>query len=354
MNKPVREHIAFLDRLRGPAALLVVWAHWVGTFPEDRGLTPVFLPWVRRWVNAPLGIIQDFGFLGVCIFFLVSGFVITHVAQTETWREFLLKRIFRIYPLLILTVFLTLILMPAIRAQASLLTFILNTSLLAYFIQPQIIFVGVAWTLVIEIMFYALVLVCYPWRRRPALLLTAELGAIWLLLAVAREFGDSFFLFAASLTYVPYLVVGQIFYFGLYRKILKPGMMVLFLAASLFTIFQGLTHIHTQFLPVSNSYLISFGWAIVIFLGCLIFNQRLPRVGKPLKFLAETSYGLYLLHGVIGAAILEHAMARWGYYPALAAAGLGTLISVYVAYRFFERPVLHMIRSRYDAPRLGS
>lgn len=38
------------------------------------------------------------------VFFLVSGYVITHVLQTEQSLEFLVKRIFRIFPLYIFAV----------------------------------------------------------------------------------------------------------------------------------------------------------------------------------------------------------------------------------------------------------
>src|SRR5829696_6677708 len=47
------------------------------------------------------------GHLGVVIFFFVSGFVISHVAMAETRREFIIKRVFRIWPTLALAIVLT-------------------------------------------------------------------------------------------------------------------------------------------------------------------------------------------------------------------------------------------------------
>jgi peptidoglycan/LPS O-acetylase OafA/YrhL len=46
------------------------------------------------------------GHLGVGIFFLVSGFIISHVAEKETRAEFVVKRVLRIWPTLTIAVFL--------------------------------------------------------------------------------------------------------------------------------------------------------------------------------------------------------------------------------------------------------
>ena len=44
------------------------------------------------------------GAAGVIVFFLTSGYIITHVLQKEETAEFIVKRIFRIYPLYIFAV----------------------------------------------------------------------------------------------------------------------------------------------------------------------------------------------------------------------------------------------------------
>ena len=92
-----RSEIGFLTLLRGPAALCVVWAHYAGLSEHILGDSWCLLAWVRRYIDKPL-LTHDFGFLGVAIFFLISGFIITHVAQSEKRFEFLVKRILRIYP----------------------------------------------------------------------------------------------------------------------------------------------------------------------------------------------------------------------------------------------------------------
>lgn len=333
------EVIAFLDILRGPAALMVVWVHWMAQFPEKHGFTPVPTQIVRTWITEPLGIIQDFGWLGVCLFFLISGFIITHVAQRESRREFLIKRVFRIYPLLTLAVLLALLFSPSLRSLASLKTIALNVSLLNYFFYPQIIFVKVAWTLVIEVLFYVLMLGLYALRRRPEHLVSLELFFVLAVITLAHSWGTSFFLLAAAVAYLPYLIVGQLFYFGLYAKKLQLISFSVLLIAALGITLYGLQKIHTQFLPVENSYISSFGWAVVIFLLGLLFNSRLSAPSL-FKYLAYMSYTIYLLHGIVGDAALHYFFPIVGYTRALILTSFITGGAVFLVYHFYEKPIL--------------
>ncbi len=105
--------------LRAIAALMVVYDHLFGVLPSQYFGSPTFLvPLIQNNITTPLGIIQDFGWIGVALFFIVSGFIITHVAMRESRTEFLVKRIFRIYPPLILAILIVPVLRllsPAVR-----------------------------------------------------------------------------------------------------------------------------------------------------------------------------------------------------------------------------------------------
>ena len=101
-NRPVKtkEHLAFLDSLRGVAILLVFLVHC---------LNPAFNMHYLKWS----GIMRDFhvsrsfllvlpatlGWAGVPVFFAVSGFCIHLSFQRKPdWIDFTLRRFFRIYP----------------------------------------------------------------------------------------------------------------------------------------------------------------------------------------------------------------------------------------------------------------
>src|SRR5208282_2429062 len=73
----------------------------------------------ERWIFEPLHLMTHGGAMAVALFFLVSGFVITYVAQRETRREFAIKRVLRIFPPLWLSIVLLLVVDAAVLAWSS-------------------------------------------------------------------------------------------------------------------------------------------------------------------------------------------------------------------------------------------
>ncbi|WP_390902963.1 acyltransferase family protein [Vibrio qingdaonensis] len=88
----------FLDYLRAAASLIVVYAHLIAGRAGADYSQSVVSESVSRFLIHPFGIVQNFGFFCVAIFFLISGFVVAHVSLKESPSEFLLKRFFRIFP----------------------------------------------------------------------------------------------------------------------------------------------------------------------------------------------------------------------------------------------------------------
>ncbi|HEY8254564.1 MAG TPA: acyltransferase family protein, partial [Rhizomicrobium sp.] len=87
MAAPETKHFEILDGLRGVAAIAVLVGHASILFLQS------------TWVPRKL--------LAVQFFFMLSGFVITHAYEGKlragmTWREFMLRRIIRLYPLIVL------------------------------------------------------------------------------------------------------------------------------------------------------------------------------------------------------------------------------------------------------------
>lgn len=98
--KPGR--IAHLDSLRGLAALIVVFHHCLVTFPAFWAVyqRPATTPLMRLLGNTPFHILWA-GDEFVLVFFVLSGFVLSlpfwNGAQM-TFGQFVVRRIFRIYP----------------------------------------------------------------------------------------------------------------------------------------------------------------------------------------------------------------------------------------------------------------
>src|SRR5689334_16080977 len=90
-----------LDGLRGWAILLVLWGH----FPFVQGVEDI------RHIAMSLGT----GHLGVTVFFVLSGFLITRILIAEkkadrfSMKRFYLKRTLRIFPIYYLTLLIVVI-----------------------------------------------------------------------------------------------------------------------------------------------------------------------------------------------------------------------------------------------------
>lgn len=300
---PAGARIDFIDTLRGLAVLLVLWDHLVGQYLTQRELSWWPHEVVHEYVSTPLGIVQDFGWFGVCLFFLISGYVITHVAQRESSGQFTIRRLLRIYPPLAGAILLAVILAPfsGEPVAGGWPEVLWGMTLLNYFGVPQNVVLGVAWTLVIEVLFYSLVAVQISWfERRPRISAFLNLSVCVLVIACSRRFGNEFFLFAASVAFIPYLIFGQILYLRS-RRIVGNGFLTVAGLAAFATIQYGIREVHVSFLPLGNSYLLSFVFALGLFVIAMLINIKPAR---PILFSAQVSYSLYLVHGPVGFAAL--------------------------------------------------
>jgi peptidoglycan/LPS O-acetylase OafA/YrhL len=104
-------HMPVLDGIRGIAILAVLLFHFIA--PENRD----------GFANAAVSWLFAYGALGVDLFFILSGFLITGIlydARTDPdyFRNFYMRRVLRIFPLyygVLIIIFLVLPLIPALR-----------------------------------------------------------------------------------------------------------------------------------------------------------------------------------------------------------------------------------------------
>ena len=326
-----------LDALRGVAVLMVVYDHLFALAGERMAGGP-FAPtaWIREWISTPLGIIQDFGWFGVCLFFLISGFVITHSARRESLRVFTVRRVFRILPPLAVAIAVVWVLDLQAGTHRPWSDYLYGLSLMGYFTVPQIVVLGVAWTLVIEIIFYILMAAVSPLLKlsHPAVGVAVATAVPLTVILCARSFGGSFFLFAASVAYLPVLLIGSALYLHKTANASALSVSVLILA-NCASFMLGLRSIHTAFLPLNNSYLLSLAYAGAIFMVCVGLSA--PRA---LRWVGDVSYSLYLLHGTLGFFVVQVALSLG---MGLASPWVATVLCLgasYAMYRAVERPAI--------------
>ncbi len=172
------DRLAGLDVLRLLAALAVVLFHF-GYAGPTRGTSLTHFPEIAAF--------SKYGFLGVDLFFLISGYVITASAQGRSWQRFAVARALRLYPAYVVCMTITAIVGICLATQGPDVTVALwlaNLTMVApAFGQPFMD--GVYWSIVIEMVFYGWVGVMIALGLFERRLLT--ILAIWLAVAALNE-----------------------------------------------------------------------------------------------------------------------------------------------------------------------
>ena len=325
------KRLAYLDSLRFAAAALVLIQHLFETTPDSP-----LMPFVR------LGP----GVAGVAIFFLISGFIIPFsTGRVFAWRSFLVRRLFRIYPLYLAALLLilvagTLAILPRWQdmASASAIRWIANLALLHDFVGVQA-FLGVSWTLGIELVWYALFAVSLVWWGDDAakwldrLAPGALLGLTLLSLAVHSRIplGRPMMIYAAVLGFqCQQHAVGRLGDKALIFSILRFSLVSLTASYVAFGYFR-----HPRITLAQD--LGPWVLALSVFLLCVLSRSlreaRWLNAG-PAPYLGAISYSIYLLHPVVISATDTYVVPQWQVAVALG----GTCVLAALAHRFIEKP----------------
>jgi peptidoglycan/LPS O-acetylase OafA/YrhL len=336
----------FLDLLRAVAAPLVFYSHVVHYW-HDAGHSSSLVNAIDEYFRTPLHLQQDFGYFGVALFFLVSGFVVTYRASQERAGEFAVKRVLRIYPVLIVVVlFVTLlggpfhVLSADQVSQINPFTVLTNVSLGNYVLLPQVVLVGVAWTLIIEVLFYLVLLVLLPLVKRMLwLAIVIELVVSWADIVFARDFGAHFFLLAISLSYLPVLLLGQICW-AVWSKRIPLRLGAAFgLAAWLIYVWAD----NRDMGRIDDGYGTAVIIGLLLFVLLLLLEDKL-RPNRVVSYLANRSYSIYLWHGVIALPLMGFLYPKLPIPVGIACGVIATVAVVELSYRGIERPSQRLAR----------
>lgn len=355
--------IFFLQALRGAAAVIVMVYHLALKFWTTHDALAVSFPWMAGelhdaafWLEgigaACARMNLDLGCFGVALFFLISGFVISLSLEKQNSVSFLVARVFRIYPLYLVGLALTMLSIFAftqylgLEYSYTIVDYLKQGSLLGdWFWLPSID--GIVWTLEVELKFYLLICVIHAMRRlnsARALLATAA-GMCLFNILVSNRYGlllqtsiiryRIVYILAMSFVYLIYMFIGVCFY-NFYKKywdlkktiVAVVSLYLLYIAALLNGVDTG----------INNIYLTSYTLALLLFAGCYAMQERI-RYNRLFQFFGDISYPLYVVHGVNGY-ILMSVLDMVGVDPYVSVAvtmGLSILLA-YVLHRLVELP----------------
>lgn len=321
-----------IDSLRGIAAMLVVLFHFTTRYDELFGHTSApaaALPW---------------GYLGVNLFFMISGFVIfMTLEKTRHSLDFVVSRFSRLYPAYWAAVILTFLVthwlgLPGkmVGAQAALL----NLSMLhSFFNIPNVD--GVYWTLEIELLFYAWALLAFRLR-----LLSKIHWLFGALLLVRLVYWWCETRLHVDLPWIAYrlLIIRDIPWFA-------AGVMIYRLAAGSTTPARDIALVVAGVLVLALVYgsglaLLLAGSSVLLYLAA---RGRLPFLNhRALVFLGAISYTLYLVHENIGWALMMQ-LEKSGMHAngAIVVALAVALLLATLLTKLVEQPAMRWIRERY-------
>lgn len=354
--EPKKTRIVFIDIGRGLGALLVFYSHiahpWVLAKHDDAP----YISFIEALTSDPMHMAkQGVGQIAVPFFFLVSGFVVTPIALKQGTGRFALNRLIRVYAPMLFVVLLTALLMvvslhpPSTGQSQDLnpLTILTNTTLVNYLIFPQVVLIPVAWSMIIEVIFYVLLMVVLPVLRRSVwLAIAVELTFIFVVLMSRSQFGPSWSLFAVNVSYLPVMIIGQTIWATTSKRIpLWTGALFGGCAWSLYVLADII-----DVGRVDTSYNLAMAFAVICFLMGMFAEDKLKQ-RKIWTALSERSYSIYLLHMLVTFVLLQLLRPAVPLPIALLIVIPVVFGVVEISYRFVERPSHALARRLSHKPK---
>lgn len=292
MANRIIDRVVFLDVMRIFAFISVLIAHKMYDSLAFASTNEALHITVRYLAQAVLPLCYGGG-AGVVVFFLTSGYIITHVLQSETTPEFLLKRFFRIYPLFIVAVVMEGLFDHFLRgaAFAPLSVWVPRLLLIGDFFGTPLALGGVEWTLRLEIAFYIVMAILKAsglfrcQKYLPVVFLIIATGVILL-----PPFpGAANLPLAYQTIYSSFLFMGACVYLWETGRA-KKNLCI----ATFFILFGYFLYILAKYQPHWKEFNYGF-YAVVIFLMGWSLRYRIED-GPLIRLISNMTFSVYLFH----------------------------------------------------------
>jgi peptidoglycan/LPS O-acetylase OafA/YrhL len=296
----------------------------------------------------PLRSVASYGWMGVELFFLISGFVICMSSWSRSLSEFFVSRVTRLFPAYLFIVALTasvLALWPPQSGSPRLPQVLGNLTMMQTLLGHNHID-DPYWTLLVELKFYLLfaIVVALGATYRRVLLFCM----VWATVAIFAYTAES-----KALTmfvepgYASYFVAGIAFYL-IYR--FGPSLLLWCIVGFTFAVNAVMLERRVSTFWQAG---LSMSWEVGVLLLAVFYLLMIGvALGwfKKIKWrglvtVGALTYPLYLLHMTNGRAVirlLRHDLPPWILLPGAIAAAM---LAAYLIHRFVERPVSRALRT---------
>lgn len=330
---------AEIDFLRVFAAFVVLFFHYGfrGFAANDK--SPIEFVEIAPFAK--------YGYIGVFLFFVISGFVILISVENSDIRRFFVSRVKRLYPSYVFcctTTFLVCHLWGGEKFYVSIRDYFINLTMLSGFVKVPYVD-GVYWSLTVELKFYFLVafVVYFGWLKKLDILVF-----IWLVVSFFSEvFGIKFLRFFLVTEWAAFFSGGVVCYLSSINGWTKKNLF-LFVFAICLGVFVAinqidgfLLHYSEALSPVLVAGLVVSSFLVVAasatFPGFIFFNADLRAVGL-------LTYPLYLLHQNIGYVLMNGLYPVYHPYAILFFVTVLVLISSIFVVFCIEAPFLRFLK----------
>jgi peptidoglycan/LPS O-acetylase OafA/YrhL len=334
--------LAALDGLRLLAALMVVFYHYVALARPWGHATDTIFPTSHR--------AAQYGWLGVEVFFLISGFVICMSVWGRTLGEFAASRISRLFPAYWAGILLTVAVVktwPEVTSIRGWNTVITNLTMLqggnnTPNVDP------VHWTLFVELKFYLIiaVVVLFGVTYRNCLILCGVWTAAAALAPVLRTPLLTAF---AMPQYAPFFIAGIAFYLMRRHRpnaVLWAIVILQLLLAQRYIPYRLATSVGraaAEALPTWPARVVII--AAFALVGAIALGACDRIQWKWLTTAGALTYPLYLIHLNIGMTLIHHFRNRIPGPVLVASVTALMLVTAWLIHRLIERPLGKWLRT---------
>ena len=329
-----------LDLMRFLAALAVVFHHY-----SLNGFA------VNAQTIAPYPLLSSlfrYGYLGVDLFFMISGFVILMTASSGSLRHFVLSRLVRLYPAFWICCTITFVAILTIGSPDYIATFsqyLVNMSMLSGFMDVESID-SAYWSLFVELKFYALVAIVLLLGRVQQI---ESLFIFWLVATVALVIYPMFHLrFVLLDDYSANFIAGATFFFIWSRGMTWVRGLVI-VAAWLCALYQSTVDVHEFEIRIRNDLspfvIAAIVSAFFVIMGMVACKQTGVIGRANWLWLGAITYPLYLLHQGLGFMIYNVAYTKINAHILFWSLVIGMLLLAFLIHIAVERPVAKLMKN---------
>jgi len=297
-----------------------------------------------------LGEISRYGFLGVQLFFMISGFVILMTAIGRDTAEFATARITRLFPAYIFAVLLTSLvvtLFPRVGQDVTVLQILTNFTMLQDGLGVAPVD-GVYWTLWAELRFYLLIAILSLFR----VTYRSAVGfmAIWLAASVALRTEQNALLSNILIpAWAPYFIIGMALYL-VHRYGSNVILWALVFASWALAVSRSGELRFFGGLPedvVQNETVVWIITGFVVVMSVMALGGLRWMRWRFLSTLGLLTYPLYLIHQWIGWVIIDRLRESLGPTNTLILVVVVMLVVSWLIARFVEAPAQRWLKVHF-------